>query len=114
MEEGRDARPESEAAEDDLVIARIGGESFVFQRLSVPDAAVVERYVNPGGISERPSDPGALARLRSRTAMAALTAAVMRADRERFRAALRRDQAKGGRESIAAVRKLLDQAEEAS
>ena len=112
MDEGPDVRPESEVAEDALVIARIGGESFVFQRLSVPDAAVVERYINPEGIAERPGDPAALERLRSRTAMAALTAAVMRADRERFRAALRRDQARGGRESIAAVRKLLDQTEE--
>jgi hypothetical protein len=103
---------ESEPTEDDLVIARIGGEAFVFHRLSVPDAAVVERYINPESIAERPGDPAALERLRSRTAMAALTAAVLRADRERFRAALRRDQAHGGQESIAAVRKLLDQAEE--
>jgi hypothetical protein len=113
VDERPDDRPESEVAEDALVIARIGGESFVFQRLSVPDAAVVERYINPEDIAERPSDPAALERLRSRTAMAALTAAVMRADRERFRAALRRDQARGGRESIAAVRKLLDQTPEA-
>ena len=113
MDERPDDRPESEVAEDALVIARIGGESFVFQRLSVPDAAVVERYINPEDIAERPSDPAALERLRSRTAMAALTAAVMRADRERFRAALRRDQARGGRESIAALRKLLDQTPEA-
>jgi hypothetical protein len=113
VEEGSDLRPESEADEDDLVIARIGGESFVFQRLSVPDAAVVERYINPQGIAQRPADPRALDRLRSRTAMAALTAAVLRADRERFRAALRRDQARGGRESIAAVRKLLEHVQEA-
>ena len=113
MEEEPELRPESETVEDDLVIARIGGESFVFQRLSVPDAAVVERYINPEGITQRPSDPTALERLRSRTAMAALTPAVMRADRERFRAALRRDQERGGRESIAAVRKLLEQTEEA-
>ena len=60
-----------------------------------------------------PADPAALERLRARTAMAALTAAVLRADRERFRAALRRDQERGGKESMAAVRKLLDQGEEA-
>lgn len=113
MDEGPDVHPESEVAEDALVIARIGGESFVFQRLSVPDAAVVERYINPEGIAERPTDLAALERLRARTAMAALTAAVLRADRERFRAALRRDQERGGKESIAAVRKLLDQGEEA-
>jgi hypothetical protein len=109
---GRDHRPGVEASEDDLVIARIGGESFVFQRLSVPDAAVVERYINPKGIVDRPTDPAALERLRARTAIAALTAAVQRADRERFRAALRRDRDRGGRESIAAVRKLLEHEEE--
>jgi hypothetical protein len=114
VEEGRDDRPQSEASPDDLVIARIGGETFVFQRLSVPDAAVVERYINRKEIAERPNDPAALERLRTRTAMAALTAAVQRADRERFRAALRRDRDRGGRESIAAVRKLLEQTEEAS
>lgn len=112
MDGGRDDRAEGEAAEDDLVIARIGGESFVFQRLSVPDAAVVERYINPQGIADTPGDPAALERLRARTAIAALTAAVQRADRERFRAALRRDRDRGGRESIAAVRKLLEQADE--
>jgi hypothetical protein len=111
--EGRDDRPASEASSDDLVIARIGGEAFVFQRLSVPDAAVVERYINRKEVAERPNDPAALDRLRARTAMAALTAAVQRADRERFRAALRRDRDRGGRESIAAVRKLLEQSEEA-
>ena len=112
MDGGRDDRPVSEA-EDDLVIARIGGESFVFQRLSVPDAAVVERYINPKAVAERPTDPEALERLRARTAIAALTSAVQRADRERFRAALRRDRDRGGRESIAAVRKLLEHGEEA-
>jgi hypothetical protein len=88
------------------VIARIGGESFVFQRLSVPDAAVVERYVSPADVIDV-DDPEARERLRTRTAMAALTAAVSRADRERFRAALRRDQERGGQEAVAAVRKLI-------
>lgn len=113
MDEGADVRPESQVDEDDLVIARIGGETFVFQRLSVPDAAVVGRYINPECSADRPDNPTALERLRSRTAMAALTAAVLRADRERFRAALRRDQARGGREAIAAIRKLLEQTPEA-
>lgn len=112
MDGGRDDRPGIDVSEDDLVIARIGGETFIFQKLSLPDAAVVERYINPKRIADRPGDPAALERLRARTAVAALTAAVQRADRERFRAALRRDRDRGGRESIAAVRKLLEQVED--
>ena len=91
----------------DCVAVSINGETFLLHRLSPPDTAVVRRYV----AEEQPDDETVRERLRLQTTMAALSTAVARADRDRLRQALRRNESRGRRDALEAVRRLVERPE---
>ena len=92
---------------DDPLVAKVNGEAFALHHLSRVDSALVERYVAAAPPGDVADDLETWERLRLHTAVAAFSAAVRSADRERFREALRRNQERGGRDTVRAVRKLL-------